>query len=64
MSIAIKGEDLTPEQLAEVLNEKMDVQAAGAPKLQDIGSLEKTGESAPNTDFQTQLSQRLRKKAS
>ncbi len=64
VTIAIKGESLAPEQIDELLQEDFDVQAAGAPKLQEVGSLEKTGEMAPNTDKTAQLSQRLRKKAS
>jgi hypothetical protein len=66
VSVTIKGEHLTPEQRDEVLREDFDVQAAGAQPqpLEDVGSMEKPGEGEPNTDFQAQLSQRIRRKAS
>lgn len=64
ISLSVKGESLAPDQLAEILEEDFDVQAAGPTKLQDVGSLSKTGEMEPNTDATAQLSQRLRAKAS
>jgi hypothetical protein len=66
VSVTIKGEQLTPEQRAEILEEDFDVQAAGAlpVKTRDVGSVEKLGDPAPATEFSAQLSQRVRKKAS
>lgn len=66
ISLAVKAEQLTPEQLDEALRENFDVQSAGAEpiKTQEIGSVEKLGEPAPATEFSAQLSQRIRKKAS
>lgn len=66
VTLAIKAEQLTPEQLDEALQENFDVESGGANplKLQETGSVEKPGEAAPATEFQAQLSQRVRKKAS
>jgi len=64
VSVTIKGEQLSPEQRDELLKEDFDVQAAGAPKIQKIGSVEKLGEREPATEFTAQLSQRMRTKAS
>lgn len=66
VSVTIKGEQLAPEQVDELLQENYDIQAAGAQplKTQETGSVEKLGEPAPATEFQAQLSQRMRKKAS
>jgi hypothetical protein len=66
VTVNIKGEQLTPEQRDELLQEQYDVQAAGAQplKTRDQGSVEKLGEPAPATEFSAQLSQRIRKKAS
>lgn len=66
VSVTIKGEQLAPAQVDELLKEDFDVQSAGAVplKLQETGSVEKAGEPAPATEFQAQLSQRVRKKAS
>lgn len=66
VSVTLKGEQLTPEQRAELLEEKYDVQAAGAQPLKttDNGTVEKLGENAPSTEFDAQLTQRARKRAS
>lgn len=66
ITLAVKSEQLTPEQLDEALRENFDVESAGAQplKTQDVGSVEKLGEPAPATEFSAQLSQRIRKKAS
>lgn len=68
IGVTLKGEDLSPEQKDELLNEEVGVQAQGgsasAPaKLSKIGSLEKLGDPGARTDFTTQLSQQMRRKA-
>jgi hypothetical protein len=65
ISLTVKGEQLTPEQLDEALRENFDVQSTGSQplKTQETGSVEKLGERAPATEFSAQLSQRIRKKA-
>lgn len=65
VSLAIKAEQLTPEQLDEALRENFDVEATGSEplKTQDTGSVEKLGEKEPATEFQAQLSQRARTRA-
>lgn len=65
VSVTIKGEQLSPGQRDEILEEDFDVQTAGSKpnKTQDAGSVEKLGEKEPSTEFQAQLSQRTRTNA-
>ena len=64
--MTIKGEQLSPQQRDELIQENYDVQAAGAAPVPttDNGTVEKLGENAPATEFSAQLGQRYRKKAS
>lgn len=69
VSVSIKGENLTPEERAQLFTEKLGVEetaaeAAKAPKpeakKEGNGSMEKLGSFAPNTRFQAQLTQKNR----
>ena len=66
VSVTIKGEQLSPQQRDELLQENYDVQVAGATPVptMDNGTVEKLGENAPATEFSAQLTQRARKNAS
>lgn len=65
ITLSVKSEQLTKEQLDEALRENFDVQSTGSEplKLQETGSVEKVGEPAPATEHSAQLSQRIRRKA-
>jgi hypothetical protein len=69
VTVAIKGENLTPEERAQIFTEKLQVeetpaQAGNAPlPAKDNGSLEKLGSKASNTEFAAQLGQKMNKKA-
>jgi hypothetical protein len=63
ISVSIKGEDLSPEQKDEVLREGYDVEAASAAQPGKNGSVEKLGSREGNTQFETQLTQRMNKNA-
>jgi hypothetical protein len=68
VTVAIKGENLTPEERAQIFTEKLQVeetpaQAGNAPlPAKDNGSLEKLGSKASNTEFAAQLGQKMNKK--
>jgi len=63
VAVALKGEDLTDEQKAELLEEDFDIQAAAGQKPGKNGSMEKLGSRAHNTQFETQLTQKMNKAA-
>jgi hypothetical protein len=63
VSVSIKGEDLSPGQREELLREDFDVQAAAGASSGKNGSVEKLGSREPNTQFETQLTQRMNKAA-
>lgn len=63
VAVTIKGENLSPEQRDELLSEDFDVQAHGAAQPGKNGSMERLGSRAPNTEFETQLTQQMNKNA-
>ena len=63
VSVTIKGEQLSKAQRDEILEEDFDVRKAGAAMPGKNGSMEKLGSKEPNTQFETQLTQRMNKAA-
>lgn len=63
VAVALKGEDLTPEQKNQIISEKLEVQPAGAESAGKNGSMEKLGSREPNTEFETQLTQQMSQNA-